>query len=72
MIRATIIEERLRELLAAIDLYTDCMTNQIDRAALDPFIDQGFIALSERCEAEPEPITFFPSVSQPSERKVTP
>lgn len=64
MPRATIIEERLRELLAAIDQHTDCMTNQIDRAALDPHIDQAFTALADLWEAEPEPITFFPSVSQ--------
>ncbi|MFZ2269072.1 MAG: hypothetical protein WAV95_15965 [Azonexus sp.] len=72
MPRATIIEDRLRELLTAIDLHTDCMTNQIDRAALDPYVDLAFVALSELWEAEPEPITFFPSVSQPSERTATP
>ena len=66
MIRATIIEERLRELLAAIDQHTDCMTNQIDRAALDPNIDQAFTALADLWE--PEPITFFPSVSHSAER----
>lgn len=66
MPRATIIEERLRELLTAIDINTDCMTNQIDRAALDPHIDQAFTALADLLEAEP--ITFFPSVSHSAER----
>lgn len=68
MIRASIIEERLRDLLNEIDINTDCMTNQIDRAALDPSIDRAFVALSDLWEAEPDQITFFTTVSQPSER----
>ncbi len=64
----TSIETALRALLTAIELHTDCMTNQIDRAALDPHIDQAFTALADLWEAEPDPITFFPSVSHSAER----
>lgn len=31
----------LRDLVATIDLHTDCMTGTIDRDVLDPYIDQA-------------------------------
>ncbi len=32
--------QSMRDLIATIDLHTDCMTNQIDRGALDPWIEK--------------------------------
>lgn len=31
----------LRDLLATIELHTDCMSNMINREALDPYIEQA-------------------------------
>lgn len=44
------IEEALRELLATIELHTDCMDGRIDRAALDPWIEKAEEALGETIE----------------------
>jgi len=44
------IKRCLRNLVATIDLHTDCMTNQIDREALDPYIEQAEDLLGERLE----------------------
>lgn len=44
------VEHALRELLATIELHTDCMDNTIDRAALDPFIEQAEQALGTTIE----------------------
>lgn len=40
----------LRDLLATIELHTDCMNNQIDRTALDPYIEKAEKILGERIE----------------------
>lgn len=40
----------LRNLIATIDLQTDCMTNTIDRAALDPHIERAEDLLGETLE----------------------
>jgi len=58
--REQVLEDTLRDLLGAIDLNTDCMSNLIDRLRLDPAIDRAFIVLADGWE--PEPIVFFPSV----------
>lgn len=65
MDQPTAIEIALRELLTAIDLNTDCKTNQIDRAALDPFVDEAFITLADGWqpdETHPANLTFFADV----------
>lgn len=40
----------LRDLLATIELHTDCMDNTIDRATLDPYIERAEDLLGERLE----------------------
>lgn len=40
----------LRDLLATIELQTDCMDNTIDRATLDPYIERAEDLLGERLE----------------------
>jgi len=40
----------LRNLVATIDLHTDCMDNRIDREALDPYIEQAEDLLGESLE----------------------
>lgn len=42
----------LKDLIAAVEQNTDCMTNQVDRAALDPIIEHASLVLSGLCEAE--------------------
>lgn len=37
----------LRDLLASIELHTDCMDGRIDRAALDPWIEKAEDLLGE-------------------------
>lgn len=59
------IETALRDLLAAIDQHTDCMTNQIDRAALDAYVDEAFIVLADDWvpdETHPANLTFFADI----------
>lgn len=46
MSRAAAVESALRGLLDAIEQGTDCMTNQVDRASLDPLIDEAFVVLA--------------------------
>lgn len=41
MMRALKLEEALRNLLATIDLHTDCMDGMIDREALDDWIEEA-------------------------------
>lgn len=40
----------LRELLATIELHTDCMDGRIDRAALDPYVERAEDLLGETLE----------------------
>ena len=40
----------LRDLLATIDLNTDCMDGRIDREALEPFIERAEDLLGESLE----------------------
>jgi hypothetical protein len=40
----------LRDLVATIELHTDCMTNSIDRATLDPYIERAEDLLGETIE----------------------
>ncbi|OHC68612.1 MAG: hypothetical protein A3H93_09115 [Rhodocyclales bacterium RIFCSPLOWO2_02_FULL_63_24] len=40
----------LRDLIATIELMTDCMTNTIDRATLDPYIERADGLLGETVE----------------------
>ena len=40
----------LRDLLATIELHTDCMDGRIDRAALDPYIERAEDLLGESIE----------------------
>lgn len=40
-------QQALRDLLATIDLHTDCMDGHIDRAALDPWIEKAEAALNQ-------------------------
>jgi hypothetical protein len=47
----TQIERSLRDLLATIELHTDCMTGQIDRAALDDYIEAAEKILQPGCGA---------------------
>lgn len=59
------VEKALRDLLAAIDQHTDCMTNQIDRAALDAYVDEAFIVLADDWvpdETHPANLTFFADI----------
>lgn len=44
------LETALRELLATIELHTDCMDGRIDRAALDPYIERAEELLGESLE----------------------
>lgn len=48
--RALQIEQALRNLLATIELHTDCMDGRIDRAALDPWIEKAEDLLGETIE----------------------
>lgn len=43
---AASVESLLRGLIDAIEQGTDCMTNQVDRARLDPLIDEAFAILA--------------------------
>ncbi len=40
----------LRDLVATIDLHTDCMSNKIDREALDPWIERAEDLLGQTLE----------------------
>ncbi|MCX7172445.1 MAG: hypothetical protein NT159_00580 [Proteobacteria bacterium] len=40
----------LRDLVATIDLHTDCMDGRIDRAALEPYIERAEDLLGETLE----------------------
>lgn len=40
----------LRDLIATIELHTDCMNNRIDREALDPYIERAEDLLGEKIE----------------------
>jgi hypothetical protein len=44
------LEACLRDLIATIDLHTDCMSNRIDREALDPYIERAEDLLGQRLE----------------------
>lgn len=61
MSRAAAVESALRGLLDAIERGTDCMTNQVDRARLDPLVDHAFLVLSDLCDPEPVPFIDQPA-----------
>lgn len=44
------VKAALRDLVATIDLYTDCMSNKIDREALDPWIERAEDLLGQTLE----------------------
>lgn len=44
------IAQALRDLIETIDLHTDCMDGQIDREALDPWIERAEAALAAQEE----------------------
>ena len=44
------IKRCLRDLIATIELHTDCMDGRIDREALDPYIERAEDLLGERLE----------------------
>lgn len=44
------IENALRDLLATIELHTDCMDGRIERAALDPYIERAEELLGQTLE----------------------
>lgn len=52
LLRATQLERALRDLLASIDLHTDCMTGLLERSALDPYIEAAESLLGEDWEVD--------------------
>lgn len=41
------LERAIHDLIETIDLHTDCMSNQIDREALEPSIDKALVLLAD-------------------------
>jgi len=52
--QASNLVEAAKDLLSTIDLHTDCMSNQIDREALEPWMDivEGFLIKEEKNDGE--------------------
>lgn len=55
MTREQQLETVLRDLLATIELHTDCMDDRVDCDALQPYIEKAEALLAEGWEPEPEP-----------------
>lgn len=48
----------LRDLVATIELHTDCMSNEIDRAALEPWLEKAEAVLGEAAGRSAEVIVW--------------
>lgn len=66
LIRVTGLEVVLRDLIATIDLHTDCMTGQLDRSALDQYIGEAEQLLADGWEVDTDhpanQVTFVPAM----------